>query len=306
MTLMHHRGRLALALVALAAIAVLVVKLAGGSSGDAAIATAATDPHAKANVPAAQLRRVLAATESASQSASQAELISQGRALFESSSLAKAGESCGGCHTLGTANISVGLTPHLAADGKTVLFGRDPPSLVGARRTAPYGWTAATPTLRQMVVNTILGHFKDGATQSADTTAQQAAALEAYVASIKPPTTSFDQGTMSAAAIRGEDLFQGKGACIACHGGPLFTDNGLHNTLVPQRDGWNDPGATTPPGAFNTPTLRDLRNTAPYMHNGVFATLKDVVEFYNARSSIAPLNLTPQEIDDLVAYLDSL
>jgi cytochrome c peroxidase len=111
---------------------------------------------------------------------------------------------------------------------------------------------------------------------------------------------------MSAAAIRGEDLFQGKGACIACHGGPLFTDNGLHNTLVPQRDGWNDPGATTPPGAFNTPTLRDLRNTAPYMHNGVFATLKDVVEFYNARSSIAPLNLTPQEVDDLVAYLDSL
>jgi cytochrome c peroxidase len=305
MTLIHNRGRLLLALLALAAVTALVVKLAGGS-GDAAIATAATDPHANANVPAAQLRRVLAATESASQSASQAELISQGRALFESAPLAKAGESCGGCHTLGTANISVGLTPHLAGDGKTVLFGRDPPSLVGAAKTAPFGWTAATPTLRQMVVNTILGHFKDGATQSADKTAEQAAALEAYVASIKPPTSSFDQGTMSAAAIRGEGLFQGKGACIACHGGPLFTDNGLHNTLVPQRNGWNDPGAPTPPGAFNTPTLRDLRNTAPYMHNGVFATLKDVVQFYNARSSIAPLNLTPQEVDDLVAYLDSL
>src|SRR4051794_4105977 len=253
MTLIHHRGRLILALVALAAIAVLVVKLASGGSGDTAIATAATDPHAKANVPAAQLRRVLAATESASQSASQAELISQGRALFENVPLAKAGESCGGCHTLGTANISVGLTPHLAADGKTVLFGRDPPSLVGAARTAPYGWTAATPTLREMVVNTILGHFKDGATQSADKTAAQAAALEAYVASIKAPTSSFDQGTMSAAALRGEDLFQGKGACIACHGGPLFTDNGLHNTLVPQRAGWNDPGATTPPAPSTRP-----------------------------------------------------
>jgi cytochrome c peroxidase len=111
---------------------------------------------------------------------------------------------------------------------------------------------------------------------------------------------------MSAAAIRGEILFQGKGACAGCHRGPLFTDNGIHNTLVPQRNGWNDPGAPAPPGGFNTPTLRDIRNTAPYMHNGVFNTLREVVEFYNARSSIAPLNLTPQEMDDLVAYMNAL
>ena len=305
MTLTHNRGRLLLALVALAAAAVLVIKLAGGDGSSAPALAAGGDPHARADVPASQVKHVLAATERASQSSSKAELISQGRALFESASLAKSGESCGGCHTLGTANESLGLTPHTDASGK-VIFARDPPSLVGAGRTAPYGWTAATPTLRQMVVNTILGHFKDGATQPDATTAEQAAALEAYVASIKAPTSSFDQGTMSPAALRGEELFQGKGACIECHGGPLFTDNALHNTLVPQRNNWNDPGATMPPGAFNTPTLRDVRNTAPYMHNGVFNTLREVVEFYNARSSIAPLNLTPQEIDDLVAYMDSL
>jgi cytochrome c peroxidase len=305
MTLIHNRGRMLLALIALAAVAVLVIKLAGGGGSDAPALASADDPHAKANVPASQVRRVLAATEQAGQASSKAELVSQGRALFESAALAKNGESCGGCHTVGTANESLGLTPHPDAAGK-VIFARDPPTLVGARRTAPYGWIANTPTLRQMVVNTILGHFTDGATQPADKTAEQAAALEAYVASIRPPTSSFDQGTMSAAALRGETLFQGKGGCIACHGGPLFTDNALHNTLVPQRNNWNDPGAPTPPGAFNTPTLRDVRNTAPYMHNGVFNTLREVIEFYNARSSIAPLNLTPQEIDDLVAYMNAL
>jgi cytochrome c peroxidase len=303
MTLIHSRGRLLLALVALAAIALLVVKLAGGGS-DAPKLTG-DDPHADAHVPAAQVKRVLAATEAVTQSSSKAELISQGHAMFEDASLAKNGETCGGCHTVGTANESLGLTPHADASGK-VIFGRDPPTLVGAAKTAPYRWIGDVPTLNQQIVNTIFNHFKDGTTQPADKTAEQAAALEAYIASIKAPTTAFDQGTMSPAASRGEALFQGKGGCAACHGGPLFTDNGLHNTLVPQRNGWNDPGAPQPPGAFNTPTLRDIRNTAPYMHNGVFATLHDVVEFYNARSSIAPLNLTPEEIDDIVAYMDAL
>jgi cytochrome c peroxidase len=303
MTLTRSRVRLLLAVIALGAVAVLVIKLTTGGGGSAV--AAAGDPHAKAPVSSAQVTRVLAATEAAGRSSSKAELVSQGRALFENASLAKDGETCGGCHTVGTANESLGLTPHTDASGK-VIFARDPPSLIGAGKTAPYGWIGNTPSLRQMVVNTILGHFKAGAGQPAEKTAEQAAALEAYVRSIRAPTSSFDQGTMSPSALRGETLFQGKGACAACHGGPLFTDNGLHTTLVPQRNNWSDPGAPVPPGAFNTPTLRDIRNSAPYMHNGVLATLRDVVEFYNARSSIAPLNLTPQEIDDLVAYMDAL
>ena len=55
-----------------------------------------------------------------------------------------------------------------------------------------------------------------------------------------------------------------------------------------------------------TPQMRDLRNTAPYMHNGSLKTLREVVEFYDQRSSIAPLRLTDQEIADLVAYLQTL
>src|SRR3954465_13957583 len=186
MTLTHSRGRLILALVALAAIAVLVFKLASG--GDSAGAKYASgDPHAKAAVPAAQVKRVLAATEAAGSSASKAELVSQGRSIFENPSLAKSGETCGASHTVGTANEGLGLTPHTDAAGK-VLFARDPPTLIGADKTAPYRWIGDVPTLRQMVVNTILNHFKDGAPQPAEKTAEQAAALEAYIRSIKPPT----------------------------------------------------------------------------------------------------------------------
>ncbi len=97
---------------------------------------------------------------------------------------------------------------------------------------------------------------------------------------------------------------------MECHAGPLLTDNGEHDTLVPKvATGDTDPGARRPgrpAGAFNTPQLRDVRNTAPYMHNGVLETLRDVVEFYDRDASTAPLRLTPDEVADLVAYLESL
>jgi cytochrome c peroxidase len=67
-------------------------------------------------------------------------------------------------------------------------------------------------------------------------------------------------------------------------------------------------------GAFKTPTLREIARTAPYMHDGRFKTLPEVVEFYNAGgiknpfldNTIIPLELTDQEKGDLVAFLRSL
>jgi cytochrome c peroxidase len=81
----------------------------------------------------------------------------------------------------------------------------------------------------------------------------------------------------------------------------------LTDTFVPKRTPSDtDPGAKVAPGAFNTPQMRDLRNTAPYMHKSVFGTLREVVEFYDQRSSVAPLRLTQAEINDLVAFLEEL
>jgi cytochrome c peroxidase len=153
-----------------------------------------------------------------------------------------------------------------------------------------------------MVAGTIRDHFK-----STEDLPEQTAALVAYLRTLDAPLTSFDRGRMSEAALRGEELFVGKAGCIGCHGGPLFTDNSLHVTGVPQRgSGANDPGARQPAGAFNTPMLRDLANTAPYMHNGALDTLDEVVAFYDSESSLPALNLTEQERADLVRYLESL
>jgi cytochrome c peroxidase len=308
--------RLRLLLLAAVVVAggLLVMNLADGGTS-----SAATDPHAKPDVSAAQMKQVLNATSAAS-SAPQAELVAKGRALFRSSTVAKDGESCQSCHTEGTANAGLGTTPHPVAGNANDFTGpRDPPNLVNVARTSPYFWTGTETTLTQTVVDTILNHFVDGKSQPASVTGDQAAAMVAYLQQLRSPRTSFDDGTMSPAAERGLRLFQTKGGCIACHGGPDFTDNRFHATCVPQMPGANDPGATVPAmfdcttigappglGAFNTPQLRDLVDSAPYMHNGRFATLKQVVQFYNDSSSISPLRLTPPEIDDLVAFLSSL
>jgi cytochrome c peroxidase len=291
------------AVAALAGAAVLLVVLAGGDDS-----SAAGDPHAGAkDVPASVLR----AAEAGAADRSQEELAAEGRKLFESTAVALTGESCAGCHTAGGGvNAEVGTTPHPQTEGDFT-GPRDPPPLWDVARTAPYGWDGAQEDLTAFVAGTIKTHFKEGASQPVEETGRQAAALVAYLKTIKPPATRFDQGTMSDAALRGEALFQGKGGCIECHVGASFTDGLVHNLNVPLADGDNDWGAaksSTDPlfRAFNTPSLRDVRNTAPYMHNGHFKTLEEVVDFYNGESSVAPLNLTAAEKADLVAYLESL
>jgi len=67
-------------------------------------------------------------------------------------------------------------------------------------------------------------------------------------------------------------------------------------------------------GAFKTPTLREISKTSPYMHDGRFVTLEEVIDFYNKGgiqnpqldNTMVPLNLTPEEKKDLVEYLRAL
>jgi len=247
-----------------------------------------------------ELRRVLDAADAIDTTTPNAELVAEGKHLFRDPALSQDGISCQSCHTEGGANADLGTQQHPLSAGDFA-GPRDPPSLWGVGDTAPYLWTGSTPSLEELMARDIRNFFKDG-----NPTAERVAALAAYLRSLEPPVSPFDLGTMSSAALRGQRLFQGKAGCISCHNGPLLTDNRLHNTLVPQARGANDPGAPNPPHSFNTPQLRDVVNTAPYMHNGVFTTLRQVVEFYDKTASTAPLNLTDQEISDLIAYLQSL
>jgi len=177
------------------------------------------------------------------------------------------------------------------------------------------------------------------------------ATFQRTIVSQNVPFDSFlegDEGAISDSARRGYDLFTGEANCIACHNGPLISDDSYHNTGVPTYPGFeNNPlnqitfryeqwakGVTeedyntathdlglyyitkleSDTGKFRTMGLRDICYTAPYMHNGAFSTLPEVVSFYNQGGGSDPnkdsllrsLNLTTEEQADLVSFLESL
>ncbi len=129
-----------------------------------------------------------------------------------------------------------------------------------------------------------------------------------------------DKGAMSASAIRGHHVFHGKGNCAICHDGFNFSNSDFHNIGVGMAEEKPNPGRfgrTKNPdhtGAFKTPTLRNLKYTAPYMHDGSEATLEAVVDYYDRGGAanphldgrIKPLKLTPREKKDLDAFMDAL
>lgn len=90
-----------------------------------------------------------------------------------------------------------------------------------------------------------------------------------------------DTAAMTAEQVRGMERFQTIG-CVNCHSGPMFSDFQSHVLGVPDngRLAASDAGVNQT-YAFRTASLRNLARTAPYMHNGVFSSLGDVVNFYN-------------------------
>ncbi len=173
-------------------------------------------------------------------------------------------------------------------------------------------------------------------------------AIPVYLKTLISRGAAFDTGKMSGAARRGFELFKGKAGCANCHSGSRFTDDKPHNTGVPENPNiWNDPrrhitfvafamfmgvenymnirrdvGAHilthksdgTDVGKFMTPSLRELKYTAPYMHNGTMKTLAEVVEFYNRGGGDDPnkdsrlkrLGLSKEERKSLVTFLEAL
>jgi cytochrome c peroxidase len=161
-------------------------------------------------------------------------------------------------------------------------------------------------------------------------------------------------GRYPAAALRGLRIFAGRGNCSLCHFGPAFTngefhdvgvpfspapgrvDGGRHeglrrlradrlNLLGPYSDDASGASATKTRhvqpqhvnfGQFKTPSLRNAALTAPYMHDGRYATLRDVIRHYSeldmerihthGEQLLRPLHLSDAESDDLVAFLETL
>jgi cytochrome c peroxidase len=128
---------------------------------------------------------------------------------------------------------------------------------------------------------------------------------------------SGEKAALGAEERRGVELFNGRARCSRCHSGPLFSDEEFHNTGAGASA---DPGrfAVTGDerdrGRFKTPSLRNVADTGPYMHDGSIARLADVVDFYDRGGSanrrldddLQPLHLSAREKAALVAFLRSL
>ena len=159
-----------------------------------------------------------------------------------------------------------------------------------------------------------------------DTVSKAIASFERTIVSNNSPFDQWirgDKNAMTDQQVRGFEVFvsQDQGNCAACHSAPNFVDDGFHNIGLPS---WGDKEpdvgryAHKPiglmKGAFKTPTLRDVANTAPYFHDGSAITLMDVVEHYdtggvvktNLSPSMKPLNLSQQQKEDLVAFMMAL
>ena len=121
--------------------------------------------------------------------------------------------------------------------------------------------------------------------------------------------------------------FTEKGDCFHCHGGPLFTFNTFHNNgldAIPTDIGLGKvTGLATDNGKFKAPSLRNIEKTAPYMHDGRFATLEEVIDFYHTgveqtspnidglmtkenRKTDGELALTDYDKQALLAFLKTL
>lgn len=159
-----------------------------------------------------------------------------------------------------------------------------------------------------------------GTEVTSDGIAKAIASFERTVLSGDAPYDRFkagDPAALSEAAQRGMKLFFHRANCGACHSGPSFSDNGFHNLGVGISDPNPDLGRFVisnlegDKGAFKTPTLREIERTAPYMHDGRFATLEEVIDFYNQGGTPNPqldeemrqLNLTAEEKADLATFL---
>ncbi len=107
-----------------------------------------------------------------------------------------------------------------------------------------------------------------------------------------------DPRTATEQEKRGEKVFFGKGQCAVCHPAPFFLDNNMHDLRLDRFLG-DEPAD----GPIKTFTLRGIKDSPPYMHDGRCLTLEDTVEFFNI---VLELGLTAQEKADLAAYMRCL
>jgi cytochrome c peroxidase len=239
------------------------------------------------------------------------EKVELGRKLFFDVRLSRDSTiSCATCHDPAQAftdsrKLSVGV------DGR--VGDRRVPRVINRAYGSSFFWDGRSASLEDQVVQPISNPKEMDL--ALETAAQRVGidelalrqALASYVRTILSGDSPYDRylggdnAALSEQQRAGLRLFRGKAGCTACHLGPNFTDERLHNTGI---------GA----GTFKTPGLREAARTPPYMHDGSLATLEEVIDFYDKGGKpnpqldpdIRPLHLSGEEKADLRAFLKAL
>jgi YVTN family beta-propeller protein len=201
--------------------------------------------------------------------------------------------SCHACHYEGHTNA---VTMDTRNDGrfgnyKVVL------SLRNVTHTGPWTWhgwqTDIGLAMRKSLTDSMLGR---------EPTEADVKALVAYLGTLEPPPNPYRaaDGSLSAAAQRGERVFRGeKAGCARCHGGPYLTDGKVHDV------GTGEVGDVYK--GYNPPSLIGTYDRPKYLHDGRAKTLEDLLTGPHSPDAVTGKGeLTPEELADLVMYLKSL
>jgi len=197
-------------------------------------------------------------------------------------------QSCASCHP--DARVD-GLNWDLMNDDQG--NPKNTKSMLLAHRTPPSMAAGVRPTA-EVAVRAGIDHIL-----FSDRPEEEAVAIDAYLKSLQPvPSPHLVDGRLSAAAQRGRDLFQ-RVNCDRCHPAPLYTDRKLHNVGSRGHYDYRD--------RFDTPTLIEVWRTAPYLHDGRYVTIEDLLK--KGRHGLTGRRgkeLNAQAIDDLVQFVLSL
>ena len=212
--------------------------------------------------------------------------------------------SCNSCHPDGHVD---GMTYDIEADG----IGIEPVdnrTLRGILDTAPFKWEGTNPSLTRQCGARLAVFF----TRLAPFTPEQLTAVDYYVTTIPRPPNWFRPlgATLTPAQRRGKQFFDRtmtndgrvileNNRCVTCHFPPYYTDRRRHDVGTKM--------SFDSTGSFDVPHLNNIYDSAPYLHNGMAATLEEIWTVYNPEDKHGVTNdMTKDQLNDLIEFLKTL
>jgi len=238
----------------------------------------------------------------------------RGKRLFHSSARPELAQarwiSCNTCHVEGEHDGRTWLLQYTGSvpPGASPIITRNTTSLLGMIETYPLRWSAEWDESADSEFSIRFEQFGTGLIDDAmhptlgppnQGRSYDLDCLAAFIDSLTPPPRTH---TLTPAERRGQAIFESAGTgCATCHPAPVYTDLQVHDVGTANALGeWFGP-------LMDTPTLRFLYDSAPYLHDGSAATLRDVLTTANPDDEHGiTSHLTEQEIADLIAFLSAL